>query len=66
MAIDSCPTSYVTAESKTLVEEFWLRRRLGGFRADQLTAREAEAFFLLEQELAMEIKDGEQLSRHTL
>ena len=41
-----------------------VRRRLGGFRIDELPARLADAFLVLEQELEREIKDGQQHTRH--
>jgi hypothetical protein len=39
----------VTAQSHAWLEEFFVRRRLGGFDLDRLSAREAEAFLILEQ-----------------
>ena len=54
IAIDSCPQSYITAESEGLVEEFLVRRRLGGIDFDELSARQVEAFLVLEQALAAE------------
>ena len=60
------PQSYITAESEGLVEEFLVRRRLGGLRIDELCARQAEGFLILEQELSTEIKDGQQHTRHAL
>jgi hypothetical protein len=41
-----------------MVEDFFARRRLGGIRAGELTAKEAEAFVILENELARERNDG--------
>jgi hypothetical protein len=46
----------ITAESQTTVEEFFIRRRLGLMNEEQLTARQVEAFAILEKELAAEIK----------
>jgi hypothetical protein len=43
-----------------LVEEFAIRRRVGGFNMADLTARQAEAFAILEKALAEELKDGRQ------
>lgn len=60
VALGTCPKSYITAESMTLVEEFAIRRRLGGFDTAELTARQAEAFAMLEEALGEEIKDGRQ------
>ena len=61
-----CPKSLVTAESLSLVEEFFVRRRLGGFRLDELTARQAEAFLILERELQAEKIDGQHNTRRNL
>jgi hypothetical protein len=55
----------VTPESATLLEDFAFFRRFGHAEAGHLTARQAEAFIVLEHELAMEIKDGEQRTRHS-
>jgi hypothetical protein len=54
VAIDSCPNSYITAESEGLVEEFLVRRRLGGMNFGELSARQVEGFLVLEQALAAE------------
>jgi hypothetical protein len=54
VVIGSCPKSYVTAQSEGLVEEFFVRRRLGGLGIEGLSARQAEAFVVLEQALAGE------------
>jgi hypothetical protein len=55
IAIESCPKSYITAESEGLVEEFLVRRRMGGMSFEELSARQAEAFLVLEQALAEEL-----------
>jgi hypothetical protein len=57
--VRTCPKSYVSGESMALVEEFSFRRRFGQINPEHLTARQADAFMLLEAELAREIKDGE-------
>ena len=54
MAVDCCPKSYVTAESEGLVEEFLVRRRLGGMSFGELNPRQVEGFLILEQALAAE------------
>ena len=59
-----CPKSYITPESVTLVEEFFVRRRFGGIDFDKLTARQADAFTLLENEFASERNDGQEQSRY--
>lgn len=50
----ACPKSYVTAESVGLVEAFLVRRQLGGTGVEELSARQAEAFMVLERELEKE------------
>jgi hypothetical protein len=54
IAIESCPKSYVTAESEGLVEDFLVRRQLGGMSFGELSARQVEGFLILEQALAAE------------
>ena len=59
VATESCPKSYITAESEGLVEEFLVRRRLGGMSFGDLSARQVEGFLMLEQALAEEMRrDG--------
>jgi hypothetical protein len=58
IALATCPKSYVTAESETLLEDFLVRRRLAGSRVEDLSARQVEAFMVLEQALAEERKNG--------
>jgi len=57
VALDTCPKPYITAESQSLVEEFFVRRRWRGFGDEELSARQVEAFALLERELAAEMND---------
>jgi len=54
-ALRTCPKSYITADSLGLVEEFFVRRRLGRIDVADLTARQVEAFVILEKELAAEM-----------
>jgi hypothetical protein len=61
--LTTCPKSFVTAESIRLLEDFSFWRRFGRTDTGELTARQAEAFILLEQELAVEVKDGERRAR---
>jgi hypothetical protein len=63
VVVGTCPKSYVTTESAALLEDFAIFRRFGSAEPGTLTARQAEAFIILEHELAMEIKDGEQRTR---
>jgi len=51
VSLETCPKSYVTGESQSLVEEFFVRRRIRGFDSDNLSARQVEAFMILENEL---------------
>lgn len=57
VATTKCPKSFVTAESLTWVEEFLVRRRLGRWEPGEWGARDAEAFLILEQEMAGEQKN---------
>jgi hypothetical protein len=41
-----------------LVEEFFVRRRFGRPNLEEMSAREADAFLILEEAVAMEMKDG--------
>ena len=58
VATGQCPVSYVTAESVGLVEEFLVRRQLGGMGLERLSARQAEAFVVLEREMERERAAG--------
>lgn len=60
VVLHECPKSHITAESECLVEEYLVRRRLGGLQFSELTARQAEAFMILEKLLLMEMKHGQQ------
>jgi len=64
VSLTKCPKSYITAESRTLMEEFFARRRLGGMNFEELTGRQVDAFLLLEEAAAAEIRDGEHNSRY--
>ena len=63
VAIESCPKYFITAESEAWLEEFLVWRRLGGRDARELSARQVEAFAILEREHAAEMKDGQQNTR---
>ncbi len=47
-----CPKSLISAESMTWLEEFCVWKKLGGPEINNLNARTAHAFLILEQELA--------------
>lgn len=57
VAAEECPTSFVTSASMELLESFyaWKLRREG-----ELSAREAEAFVVLEREWRTEQMNGQQ------
>ena len=58
----SCPKSYITAGSVTLLEEYWAWKRVGGVSYFELEARSLEAFAILDAELLKE--HSEQTQRH--
>ena len=58
-----CPKSYVTAESLAWLEEFLTRRRLSAMEFARLNARQVDAFLILEDELAKELRDGQHNTR---
>jgi len=57
-ATDTCPKSYVTAQSLEWLEHFLVWRRLAYRGPDELSAREVEAFMILENEMATEGRRG--------
>jgi len=63
VATDECPKSYITADSMVLVEDYFVRRRLGGLDFSQLSAREVEAFLVLERARAAEMNDDQHDTR---
>jgi hypothetical protein len=65
-ALATCPKSYVTAESEALLENFLVRKRLGGSRFGELSARETEAFVILERALEEEKTNGHHNPRRTV
>ena len=56
---DECPKSLVTGESLALLEEFFVRRRLGMQDSLELEARKVDAFLILRDEMEREERDGE-------
>jgi hypothetical protein len=66
VSLRTCPKSYITAESQTFVEEFFIRRRLGVGDFESMSARQVEAFVILEKALAGEISDVQQNTRENL
>jgi hypothetical protein len=65
-ALRTCPVSYISAESQAWLEDYLVRRRLGSFDMDALSARQVEAFVILEKEYVQEIQDARNNSRQTL
>jgi hypothetical protein len=64
VTLDTCPKPYITAESRTLVEEFFVRRRIRVLDGEELSARQVEAFVILERELAKEMNDDRYNTRY--
>lgn len=58
VASAECPVSYVTAESRSVLERFLAERQIGvAAGLDELPARTADAFVLLEREVEW-MKEG--------
>jgi hypothetical protein len=60
IAVDRCPTWYVTPESLVLIQEFQAWKLVGGAELFALPARMVEAFMILENELRLEMKREQQ------
>lgn len=58
VALDQCPKPYITGDSESFLEEFFVRRRFGAI--EELNARQVEAFWILEKELAAELGEPRQ------
>lgn len=61
-AVTQCPRSVVTAESLGLVEEFFVWKRVGA-AFGELSARQVEAFVILENAMEQEKRNGERRTR---
>ena len=59
VSLTTCPTSYITAESTALLEEFHAWKLFGAQNVFDLPARLVEAIFVLENELRTESTDGQ-------
>ncbi len=57
--MDECPKSLITGSSLALVEEFFVRRRLGVRDSVELEARKVDAFLILRDEMEREEQDGQ-------
>jgi len=59
MHTEECPKSLVTGESLALLEEFFVRRRLGVDEPlGEMAARKVDAFLILRDEMEREERDG--------
>jgi hypothetical protein len=60
VSTDQCPISVISAQSLTWIEQFYVWRKLGPSYPGELSAREVEAFLILEDEAQAEGNDGRQ------
>jgi hypothetical protein len=58
VSTDVCPKSLITAQSIGWIEEFFVWKRLGLGLPYTLSARQAEAFLILEEQLSLEGHSG--------
>jgi hypothetical protein len=54
VATEECPRSAITGESLAWLEGFYAWKKLGGAAAEEMSARQVQAFLLLERELVVE------------
>lgn len=66
VSASTCPKSLISAESLSLVEEYFVRRRLGSIRVEGLSARQVEAFLILEKEIQTEKTNEQHHPGHSL
>ena len=59
LALSECPKSYIRAQSVAWIESYGIWKRFGGTAVDVRTAREVQAFLILEAETAQEQRDNE-------
>ncbi|HWE52416.1 MAG TPA: hypothetical protein VG273_21650 [Bryobacteraceae bacterium] len=57
MQTEECPKSLVTGESLAMVEEFFVRRRIGTPDSSEMPARTVDAFVILADEMEREERD---------
>lgn len=55
-----CPKAYISGDSSAWLEAFGAWKRLGPTDPRKLSAREAHAMMLLEQELSTEVRRGDE------
>lgn len=60
VAVTECPKSLITPESIELLERYYLWKLSGGQDYRRLSARQAEAFLLLEDEWRREADQGDE------
>lgn len=60
VSLTTCPTSYITAESTALLEEFHAWKLVGAGSVYDMPARLVEAIFVLENELRTANNDGQE------
>jgi hypothetical protein len=55
---EECPKSLISGESLAMVEEFFVRRRLGISESLEQDARKVDAFVILREQMEREEGDG--------
>jgi hypothetical protein len=60
VSLDECPRSFVTGDSMAMLEEFFVRRRLGMSESLGTEARKVDAFLILRDQVEREERDGTQ------
>lgn len=55
---EECPKSFITGQSLALIEEFFVRRRLGIQDSLSTEACKVDAFLILRDEMEREERDG--------
>jgi hypothetical protein len=58
VSTDQCPTSAISAQSLAWIDQFYVWKRLGANYPGELSAREIEAFLILEREAQAEVTHG--------
>jgi hypothetical protein len=66
VAVTRCPRSTVTAASEAMVEEFLVWKRVGAAAVGELSARQVEAFVVLENAMEQEKRNGERRTRNAV
>jgi hypothetical protein len=56
--LDECPKSFVTGESLSLIEEFFVRQALGASLSIAAPARTVDAFLILRDQMEQEERNG--------